>query len=278
MKRTGWGRRVRKLIIVVLVVVTLAVAADFAAAAAAEHTVATQLRQQLGLSSDPSVRINGFPFLTQALAGRYSSIDVRASGLSVDSLHDLDVEATLHDVDAPPLSQLSAGNPQPVRAAQVDGRVRVKDSDLGRAIGIDDLQLQQPSDQEIKELLPPGTQSRGTSAVTSTQGNRAPVRIVATIDLAGQRTEVIGIGMIELTGGLVRITTSDVRLSRDGVGEVTLPQGIRQTLLKTLSTDVKPGGLPFAITPTRVWVEPGAVVVEGTATNVTLRPADPGTG
>jgi LmeA-like phospholipid-binding len=268
---------VRKLIIAVLVVVALAVAADFGAAAVAEHTVAKQLRQQLGLPSDPYVRINGFPFLTQALAGRYPAIDVRASGLSVGPLHDLDVEATLHDVDAP-LSEVSTGNLQSVRAAQVDGRVRIKDSDLGRAIGIEDLRIQQPSDQEIKELLPPGTQSHGTSAVTSTQSNRAPVRMVATTELAGQRIEVIGIGVIELTGGLVRLTTSTVRLSRDGVGEVNLPPGIRQTLLKTLSTDVKPGSLPFDVTPTRVWVETGSVVVEGTATNVTLHPDGPSAG
>jgi hypothetical protein len=99
---------------------------------------------------------------------------------------------------------------------------------------------------------------------------------VATTDLAGQRTEIIGIGVIELTGGLVRITTRDVRLARDGVGEVGLPRGIRQTLLTALSTEVRPGGLPFAVTPTRVWVETGSVMVEGTATNVSMRPAGPG--
>ena len=271
----------RKLIIAVLVVVALAVAADFAAASVAEHRVATQLRQQFTLSSDPSVRINGFPFLTQALAGRYSAIDVRASGLSVDQLHDLDVEATLHNVDAP-LSEVTSGNLQSVHAAQVDGRVRIKDSDLGRAIGLDDLRIQQPSDQEIKELLPPGTQSRGTSAGDVTRGNRAPIRMEASTNLAGQRIEIIGIGVIELTGNVVRITVSDVRLSRDGprddTGEVDLPREIRQTLLKTLSTSVKPGGLPFAVTPTRVWVETGSVVVEGTANNVTLRQAGPSAG
>jgi LmeA-like phospholipid-binding len=256
----------RKLIIAVLVVVALAVAADFGAAAAAEYTVAKQLRQQLRLRSDPSVRINGFPFLTQALAGRYSAIDVQASGLSVDPLHDLDVESTLHDVHAP-LSEVTSGDLHSVRAEKVDGRVRIKDSDLGRAIGIEDLRIQQPSDQEVQELLPAGTAATGT---------RAPVRMVATTDLAGQRTEIIGIGMIELTGGLVRITTSDVRLARDGVGEVELPRGTRQTLLKALSTSVKPGELPFAVTPTRVWVETGSLVVEGTANNVTMRQAGVG--
>ncbi|MDQ3762277.1 MAG: DUF2993 domain-containing protein [Actinomycetota bacterium] len=258
----------RKLVIALLIVAALAVAADFGAAAAAEYTLAKQLREQLGLATEPSVRINGFPFLTQALAGHYSAIDVRATGVSVDPLHNLDVEATLYDVNAP-LAEVTSGNLESVRAAKVDGRVRIKDSDLGRAIGIEDLRIQRPSDQEIKELLPAGT----PPSDSFTPGRRAPVRMVATTDLVGQRTEIIGIGLIELTGGLVRITTSDVRLARNGVGEVTLPRGIRQTLFKALSTDVKPGGLPFAVTPTRVWVETGSVVVEGTASNVTISQA-----
>jgi LmeA-like phospholipid-binding len=263
---------VRKLIITLLVIVVLAVAADFGAAAFAEHTVANQMRQQLMLASDPSVRINGFPFLTQALAGHYSSIDIRARAVPVDPLHDLDVEATLHDIDAP-LSEVSAGDVHSVRAVRVEGRVRIKDTDLGRAIGIEDLRLRQPSAQEIKELLP-----AGTPIGDSPRGERAPVRMEASTDLVGARTEIVGIGLIELTGGVVRITVSDVRLARDGAGEVGLPRSVRQTLLNTLSTDVKPGGLPFAVTPTRVWVETGAVIVEGTATNVSMRQAPAGTG
>ncbi len=257
----------RKIIITLLVIVVLAVAVDFGAAAFAEHTVAQQVRQQLMLASDPSVRINGFPFLTQAVAGHYSSIDVRASAVPVDPLRDVDVEATLYGVDAP-LSEVSAGDMHSVRAARVDGRVRIKDTDLGRAIGIEDLRIQQPSDQEIKELLP-----AGTPVGDSPRGNRAPVRMQASTDLVGARTEIVGIGLIELTGGVVRITVLDVRLARDGVGKVGLPRIVRQTLLKTLSTDVKLGELPFAATPTRVWVQTGAVIVEGTATNVSMRQA-----
>jgi LmeA-like phospholipid-binding len=264
---------VRKLVIAVLVVVGLAVVADFGSAAIAEYTLAQQLKEQLGLSADPSVRINGVPFLTQALAGRYSAIDIQATGLAVDPLHDVAVEATLHDVDAP-LSEVTSGNLQSAQAARVDGRVRIKDSDLGRAIGIEDLRIQRPSDQEIKELLPSGTPSAGNA----TPGNRAPVRMVATTDLAGQRTEIIGIGVIEFTGGLVQITIVNVRLARDDVGAVSLPREIRQLLLKTLSTDVKPGGLPFAVTPTGVSVETGSLVVEGTASNVTMGQAGIGVG
>jgi hypothetical protein len=253
---------VRKLIIAVLLVVSLAVAADFAAAAAAEHMVATQLRQQAGLSRDPSVRITGFPFLTQALAGRYTAIDMQASGLSVQQLHDLDVEATLHDVDAP-LSEVSSGNLQSVRVARLEGRVRITEADLGRAIGVDDLRIQQPP-------------SPDSSPAHSAPGKYAPIQVVATTHFAGQRFEVVGIGAIELTGDLVRITINEVRSVRDGADAVSLPPELRHTLLTTLSTDVKPGNLPFAVTPTRVWVQTGSVVVEGRATDVNLRGGSPG--
>ncbi|HET9256529.1 MAG TPA: LmeA family phospholipid-binding protein [Pseudonocardiaceae bacterium] len=253
----------RKLIIAALVIVALAVVADFGAAAYAEHTIAQQMRQQLALTSEPSVRINGFPFLTQALAGHYSAIDLRASAVPVPPLQNLEIEATLHDVDAP-LAEVSAGDVRSVRAARVDGRVRIKDTDLGRAIGIEDLQLQQPSDQEIKQLLPAGT-------ADSPRGNRSPVRMVATTDLLGERTEIIAVGVIELTTDLIRVTISDVRLAKDSVGTTSVPRAVRQRLFETMSTTAKPGALPFAITPTSVRVETGSVVAEGTAYDVSLR-------
>ncbi|MGH4006937.1 MAG: LmeA family phospholipid-binding protein [Pseudonocardiaceae bacterium] len=267
------GNGVRKLVIVVLVVLGLAVAADFGAAAVAEYTLARKLKEQLTLPSDPSVRINGVPFLTQALAGRYTAIDIRATGLPVEPLRDVAVETTLHDVDAP-LPEVISGSLQSVRAAWVDGRVRIKDSDLGRAIGIEDLRIQRPSDEEIKEVLPEGTASNGNS----TSDNQAAIRMVATTDLLGQRTEIIGVGLIELTDDLVRITVSDVRLARDDIGTVNLPREIRRLLLKTLSTDVKPGGLPFHVTPTGVSVQPGSLLVEGTANNVSMGRAGIGAG
>jgi hypothetical protein len=175
--------------------------------------------------------------------------------VAVDPLRDVEVNATLHDVDAP-LTEVSAGDLHSVRAAWVDGQVRIKDSDLGRAIGLEDLRIQRPSAQEVADIQPAPRQE--------------PIRMVATTDLAGQRLEVVGLGVIELTGEVVRITTKDVRLAREGTGEVALPRGVRQVLVKTFSTDVKPGELPFAVTPTRITVETGALVVEGTASNVSM--------
>ncbi|MFN2494625.1 MAG: DUF2993 domain-containing protein [Pseudonocardiaceae bacterium] len=262
----------RKLVIAVLVLIGLGVLADFSAAAAAEYQVATQMREQFGLAADPSVRINGFPFFTQALSGSYSAIDMRAAGLSVGPLRDIAVEATMHDVNAP-LSEVTSGDLRSVRAAEVDGRVRIWDRDIGRAIGIEDLRLQPASDEEIEKLLP-----AGSLPDRSPTDDREAVRMVASTDLAGERTEIIGIGLIELTGSRLRITIMDVRLARDEVGEVNLPRQIRQMLIQALSTEVEPGGLPFAVTATRVRVEPGALVVQGTAKDVTMNQAGLGVG
>ncbi|MGH3910954.1 MAG: LmeA family phospholipid-binding protein, partial [Pseudonocardiaceae bacterium] len=97
-------------------------------------------------------------------------------------------------------------------------------------------------------------------------------------DLAGERTEIIGIGTLEIVGDRLRITTMDVRLARDDVGEVTVPRQIRQMLIEALSTDVDPGGLPFTVHPTRVWVESGVLVMEGTVQDVSIAQAGAGIG
>ncbi|MGQ0778089.1 MAG: LmeA family phospholipid-binding protein [Pseudonocardiales bacterium] len=255
----------RKLVIAVVVLVGLGVAADYGAAAAAEYQVANQIREELGLVADPSVRINGFPFLTQALSGHYSDIETRATGLSVGPLHDVAVEATMRDVDAP-LSEVMAGNLRSVHAAEVDGRIRLADGDIGRAIGIEDLRLQPASAAETQTLLP----ADALPDPASRTDDREAVRMVATTDLAGEPTAVIGVGVIRISGSRLQITIMDVRLARDGVGEVNLPRPIRELLIQTLSTDLEPGGLPFTVTPTRVWVEPGSLVVEGTAQDISL--------
>lgn len=253
----------RKLVITLLVLAGLLVAVDFGAAAAAEYQVSKQLRSEVDLAADPSVRINGFPFLTQAIAGTYSDIDVQASGLSVGQLRDVAVEATLYDVDAE-LAQVMSGTLSSLQADEVEGRVRIKDTDLGRAIGINDLRLQPASEEEVEKALGSGAVSR------SDEDGRAAVRMVATTDLVGERSEVIAIALVRLTEGTIRVTPVDLRLSGQEIGEVTLPAAIRKPLLAAFTTTIEPGELPFTVTPTAVYVETGSLIVEGTAEDVSL--------
>ena len=147
----------RRLVIALLVLVGLLVAADFGAAALAESAVSRQMREQLGLVDDPSVRINGFPFLTQAITGEYSSVDVdadrirgrRAAGAVAS-------HAQLRDVSAP-LSMLLGSGPKTLYVQEVEGTVRVPASDLERLVpGIEDLRIETVDDYALEQAVEDG--------------------------------------------------------------------------------------------------------------------------
>ena len=256
-------RVVRAALIALVVLVGLGVAADFGAAAAAEYQGSKRMRAELGLPADPSVRINGFPFLTQAASGTYREVEVAAAGVAVGPLRDVGVEATLRDVEAP-LGDLLGGDVRRVPVGSVDGAVRVRERDLGRAIGLADLRIETPAPEELTAAL-------GTDAPGPGDAARAGVRLLATTDLLGERVAVRSLGLVELVDGVVRLTAGDLVL--DGGGE--LPTIVASGVLSTLSTEIDPGALPFTVTPTAVKVESGAFTVEGTVDNI---PLDEGNG
>lgn len=81
----------RRLVIVGAVVVALLVVLDRVAVVSADHAVAARIQAQEHLSSRPSVSIGGFPFLTQAIGGKYRDVtltvhDFRRSAVAVDTI------------------------------------------------------------------------------------------------------------------------------------------------------------------------------------------------
>jgi len=91
----------RRAVIVVLVIVGLLVIADRVALATAEHVVAGRIQTDQGLSERPDVTIHGFPFLTQALAGRYDQVTVHVRGLSNRTVPIAKLTVNLHGVHVP---------------------------------------------------------------------------------------------------------------------------------------------------------------------------------
>src|SRR5690242_9509266 len=79
---SSWADMVRRLFIALVVVVGLLVALDRIAVVAADRVVANRIETDQSLSTRPDVSIGGFPFLTQAIAGRYDSVK-----LTVHDLH-----------------------------------------------------------------------------------------------------------------------------------------------------------------------------------------------
>lgn len=252
----------RRLIIAVLVLVGLVVAADFGAAALAESAVSRQMREQVGLVDDPSVRINGFPFLTQALSGHYGSVDVVATRIAVGELSDVDVSAQLRDVEAP-LSMLLGSGPKSLKVQEAEGTVRIPAKSLEKLVpGVDDLRIETIDEKALENAVEDG----GESDLTQIDPDNA-ARFVGTSSLFGQKTEVSIIAVLQLSDGTARIVPRDIRL---GGSNQALPKAVARTVEKLFTVTVDPGSLPLKVTPTKLRAVNGALEVSGTADGLVL--------
>jgi carbon monoxide dehydrogenase subunit G len=65
------------------VILVLLVAADRGANAYAENAMASQFQSSVGLSGKPHVTIEGFPFLTQVIAGDFHKVDISATNETI---------------------------------------------------------------------------------------------------------------------------------------------------------------------------------------------------
>lgn len=247
----------KKVAIILLVLVGLLVAADFGAAAAAEYQVSKRLRGHLDLPEDPAVRINGFPFLTQAIAGDYRNVEVTADRVTVAKLRNIGVEATLEHVRVP-LSDLLSGSAESVRVDKVTGRARIQVSELGKLINVEDLRIERiPGEDQTTTTQNPG--DSGT-------GGTGPIKLTGTTEIDGRRVDVGIAGSLDLVDGQIQVTAREVEVA----GLPQLPAALRLNLLRGFSARLDPGSLPFTVTPTALRVENDTLVVEGTAHDIEL--------
>lgn len=253
----------RRLVIALLVLVGLFVAVDFGAAALAESAVSRQMREQIGLVDDPAVRINGFPFLTQALSGEYSSVDVDATRISVGELQDLTVHAQLRDVTAP-LPMLLGSGPKSLAVQEVEGTVRIPASDVERLVpGIEDLRIENVDENALEQAVDDGADNslRRIDPENS-------VRLAGTATLLGQEAEVSVIAVLELVDGQAQIVPRDIRLGDSDAPP--LPDSLQRTLEQRFALRIDPGSLPLAATPTRLRAVGGALEITGFAEDLVL--------
>ncbi len=78
-----------------------AIAADRVGLRMAQNEIAKNVAAQYDLDHDPKVTIEGFPFITQALEGRYDAIDVDMGQVTQEGVRLSDATVTLKDVTAP---------------------------------------------------------------------------------------------------------------------------------------------------------------------------------
>ncbi|HUQ58351.1 DUF2993 domain-containing protein [Lentzea sp.] len=256
------SRRGKFLVITVIVLGVLLVAADFALAAAGEYQIAQRMREKLQLDEDPSVRINGFPFILQALRGDYQHVEIRAYGVPIKDeqqgvdLRDLDIEADLLHTRVE-LSDLLAGNVSKATIDTVKGSVRIKALDLNRLANqvtpFDKLSIE--PDNRVATPVPANPKAPKTTAAVKLSGET---------NVAGKVVTLTAYGQIALVSGAIQINIDDIELN-----DASLKQIVPQ-LRQALAIKIDPGTLPFNATPTAVEVESGSFKLSGEIADVPL--------
>jgi LmeA-like phospholipid-binding len=253
----------RRLIIILLVLGGLLVVADYGAAALAESAVSRQMRGELGLIDDPSVRINGFPFLTQAIAGTYSSIDVDATRIQYGSFKELEINARLHDVGAP-LSMMLGSGPKSLAVSSAEGIVKINAADLQRLIPeAKKIRIESVDKTSLQQAV-----KNGADTSVASMNPEKTARLVGTVDFFGQSAEIAVLATLEIDKGKPSIVPVDARLS-NGKG-LPVPGSVLRQILDLFRVPLITGDLPLDVTADTFEAKDGTLQISGTARNLTL--------
>ena len=161
----------RALLVVLLLLGGLAVGADRVAVGIAEDKVAEQLAAKGGLSGTPTVDIAGFPFLTQAVAGRYDDVRIALTAEELGQPAGTRADIALHGVHVP-LSSVVSGSVEKVPVDRVDGTATLSYALLSAQLG-GDTTLRRESDG---------------------------LRITKTVEVLGQTLPLTAVGTVSLDG------------------------------------------------------------------------------
>jgi hypothetical protein len=259
----------RKLIIGLLCLAGIAVVVDFGAAAYSEYRVSRALRVGADLSADPEVTIHGFPFLSQAVDGRYQNVDIRARVMRPDIPGEISVEATLTGAHLS-MGDLTDGNVRTVPVDRVEGRMRLEPTELGRLFKIPDLQVHSaPGDKSdgTGGSGGSGLTTGGALLLTGTMPGKTPtkpgtplvgdvVSVTADLSTEGDQVKIVATSIYRGTG-----TDATTAVVSDAERPMVLEQFTR-----TIDTNE----LPFGLHPTKVYATGGQIVIEGKGENVTI--------
>jgi hypothetical protein len=269
------SKALRRSIVALVVLAGLLVAADFGAAAIVEHEVSKKAQEQFQLREHPAVKIGGFSFLLQAFSGEYESVVIDAKGVPVNTLRDVEVHAEMRGVQAP-LSDVVGGTLTGVPVREVRGQLRVTATDVNRAIqanaqpvlaSITNLTISPAAEELVRD--PDAEVAASEAEIADRAGQTAGVKLCGSVDVAGQTTELCVFSLIALDGGGIAVRPERMEL-KNKISSAELPKAIQDKVLPLFAVRLNPGELPFAVTPTEVKIEDGALAVQGTATGIVL--------
>ena len=223
--------RLFKFFFSIFLLVVLLLVADRFAARVAGQVVADRIKASQHLTTPPTVKIKGFPFLTQLVNGRYDDVDasavdirngkVRATALT---LHLYGVHVTATDV----LSQ----SVKTIAVDRADGSVQLSYADINALVKPD--------------------------GVTVKAGKDGVVTVSGSVVVAGRRFKGSGSGSVEATPAGMKVTIS-------GLKAAGVPAAVTSLLVSKLSFVIPNTSLPYGIKVKTVVVNPTGVDVGAAA-------------
>jgi hypothetical protein len=231
---------VKALLVVVAVLLALAVVADRIAVGVAEGRVAEELETKGGLQGTPTVDITGFPFITQALAGRYDDVRIALTSDQLGQPDGTRADVALHGVQVP-LSAVLSGSVREVPVERIDGTATLSYDLLSAQLG-------------------PGT-------TLTREGS--DLRITRTVQILGRDVPLTAVGSVTLDGNELVL---DVEKAT-GAG-VDLPGFLVAQASDLLDLRYKIPELPFGLQLTDVTPAADGVDVRVEARDTVLEPTE----
>jgi hypothetical protein len=199
----------RRWILVTAVLLGLLVIADRLALVAADNVVASRIQTDQHLSQRPHVSIHGFPFLTQALSGRYGDVT-----LTLHDLHDTAVPVQtltvdLHGVHVP-LGAVTSQHLSSVPVDRATATVLLSFAGLNAYLGDKHLVVSEAANGEIKVT---GTVTVQGRTVSASGTGRIEVRGSDLVVTGGAGLDVT----IPLSGLPFRIALVGAKATKEGI-------------------------------------------------------------
>jgi hypothetical protein len=228
---------VKALLVVLVLVLGLLVLVDRVSVGYAEDQVAAQLAEKGDLQGTPEVDIAGFPFLTQAIGGRYDDVRISLTAAELGQPEGTDADVTLRGVEVP-LSSVLSGSVEEVPVERVDGTATLSYALLSQQLGGD----------------------------TTLRREGDGLRITRTVDVLGQTLPLTAVGTVTLEGNELVIDVENA----SGAG-VDVPGFLVDRAADLLDLRYAVPALPFGLELTDVTPAEGGVDIRVQATDTVLR-------
>lgn len=228
----------KRLVVTVVVLAGLLAVADRVGASLASAAVEEQVLASSSLQS-ADVSIGGFPFLTQAISGRYDSVSVAARGVAAGEVTVDRLDATLTGVEAP-LSSVLSGSVDEVPVSSVRAVALISYSELSRRSG----------DRRL---------------TVAPAGDR--LRVTGSASVLGQTVSASALSTVRVEGGALVVTAESW-----SVGDAAASSAVSRALGGRFDLRIPVTGLPYGLGITGVRVTADGVSVSAAAGATVLRP------